>query len=61
MSTVRLAKQPFQYAGLGPENPLPDFQNILVVDPRYYLGSLEQLIRDEGITDVLFLYNAETM
>ena len=40
---------------------LPDFQNILVVDPRYYLGSLEQLIRDEGITDVLFLYNAETM
>ena len=31
MSTVRLAKQPFQYAGLGPENPLPDFQNISYV------------------------------
>jgi len=40
---------------------LPDFENILIVDPRYYLGSLEQLIRDEGITDVLFLYNAGTM
>ena len=40
---------------------LPAFQNILVIDPRYYLGSLDQLITEEQITDVLFLYNAGTM
>ena len=40
---------------------LPAFQNILVIDPRYYLGSLDQLITEEKITDVLFLYTAGTM
>ncbi len=40
---------------------LPAYQNILVIDPRYYLGSIEQLITEENITDILFLYNAETL
>ncbi len=38
-----------------------DYRTIVVVDPRYYLGDLDQLISDEGITDILFLYNAETL
>ncbi len=38
-----------------------DYRTIIVVDPRYYLGDIDQLISDEGITDILFLYNAETL
>lgn len=38
-----------------------NYSNIIVVDPRYYLGDLQQLINDEEITDILFLYNAETL
>lgn len=38
----------------------PYFEKIIVVDPRYYYDSLETLLRAEGITDVLFLYNADT-
>ena len=33
------------------------YQRILAVDPRYYQAGLQDLIRDEGITDVLVLYN----
>ncbi|MCF0228440.1 MAG: hypothetical protein HUJ76_01940 [Parasporobacterium sp.] len=33
-----------------------DFTNIIMVDPRYYLGDLDQLISDEEITDILYLY-----
>jgi len=40
---------------------ISDFQNIIIIDPRYYLGSIDQLIKDEGITDILFLYNAQTL
>ena len=38
-----------------------NYRTIIVVDPRYYLGDIDQLISDEGITDILFLYNAETL
>ena len=34
MSTVRLEKQRFRLAALGPENPLPDFQNVSYVHAR---------------------------
>lgn len=37
-----------------------DFREIVVVDPRYYFGDVNKIMADEGITDVLFLYNAIT-
>lgn len=37
-----------------------DFREIVVVDPRYYFGDINKIMMDEGITDVLFLYNALT-
>ncbi len=37
-----------------------DFREIVVVDPRYYFEDIEALMKKEGITQVLFLYNANT-
>ena len=37
-----------------------DYRKIVVVDPRYYTGELEVLMEAEGVSEVLFLYNAET-
>lgn len=37
-----------------------DFREIVVIDPRYYFGDVNKIMADEGITDVLFLYNAIT-
>ena len=37
------------------------FTNIYVVDPRYYYGDVEKIMTDKNITDVLFLYNANTL
>lgn len=39
----------------------PYFSNIYVVDPRYYYGDVEKIMTDKNITDVLFLYNANTL
>ena len=39
---------------------LPFYDRIVVVDPRYYSDDLEADIADNGITDVLILYNANT-
>lgn len=38
----------------------PYYREIVLVDPRYYYGKLDELMVDSGITDVLFLYNANT-
>ncbi len=38
----------------------PYFREILVVDPRYYTGNLEELMEQNRLTDVLFLYNGNT-
>ena len=38
----------------------PPYRGIVVVDPRYYFENLEDLIQSEKVTDVLFLYNANT-
>lgn len=38
----------------------PYYEKIVMIDPRYYFGDVHQLIQDEGITDLLFLYNANT-
>ena len=37
-----------------------NFRQIVVVDPRYYFGDINKIMVEEGITDVLFLYNALT-
>lgn len=36
------------------------YRTIVMVDPRYYYGDLEELIQVENIQEVLFLYNANT-
>ena len=38
----------------------PHFDRILMVDPRYYYGDLENLISGQSVTDVLYLYNLDT-
>ncbi|MCQ2752038.1 MAG: DHHW family protein, partial [Coriobacteriales bacterium] len=37
-----------------------DFDKILVVDPRYYTGNLNDLISSNSVINVLFCYNATT-
>ena len=37
---------------------LPDFSRIVIIDPRFFTGDLEELVEIERFTDVLFLYNA---
>lgn len=38
----------------------PYYREIIVVDPRYYYDSLSMLVETEEITDILYLYNANT-
>lgn len=38
----------------------PYFDRIIMIDPRYCYDSADTIIRREGVTDVLFLYNANT-
>lgn len=38
----------------------PYFNEIVIVDPRYYYEDIDKLISEEGITDLLYLYNANT-
>lgn len=37
-----------------------EYQEIVVVDPRYYYGSVKELVKNYGIDEVLFLYNTNT-
>ena len=37
-----------------------DFEEVVLVDPRYYYDSAEKLMKQYGFTDVLFLYNLNT-
>lgn len=39
---------------------VPYYRNITVIDPRYYYDDIDKLIKDNEITDVLFLYNVNT-
>lgn len=36
------------------------YREIVVIDPRYYFDNIDTLIKSEEITQVLFLYNANT-
>ncbi len=38
----------------------PYFRNIIMIDPRYFYESVDKLVSDYGITDILFLYNVNT-
>ena len=38
----------------------PHYRTIIMIDPRYYYGDLEELIQVENIQEVLYLYNANT-
>ena len=38
----------------------PYFDHIIMVYPRYYYDNLENLVSTQAITDVLYLYNADT-
>ena len=48
------------YANCFLEFLTPYFEQIDIVDPRYYYENLGTLIRTDNITDVLFLYSANT-
>lgn len=36
------------------------FEEIVMVDPRYYYGDLEELMKEKDFTDVMLLYNLNT-
>ena len=38
---------------------LPGYERIIMIDPRYYYGTLDSIL-NAGVTDVLFLYSADT-
>ena len=40
---------------------LEDYKEIVMVDPRYFSDELELVLAAEEVTDVLFLYNANTL
>lgn len=39
---------------------IPHYENIVVIDPRYFSGRIEDIMADFNFTDVLFLYNLNT-
>ena len=39
----------------------PFYQTIIMVDPRYYYDDVSIVMRDYGVTDVLYLYSADTL
>lgn len=38
----------------------PYFDHITMIDPRYYYDNVEMVLNSQAITDVLYLYNADT-
>lgn len=39
---------------------IPYYQQIIVIDPRYYYDDLQTIINENGIQDIVFLYNTNT-
>lgn len=39
---------------------VPFYQEIIVVDPRYYAGTMEEIVEIYAVTDALFLYSGNT-
>lgn len=38
----------------------PYYREIVVIDPRYYYGDIDKVMKENKITSVLFLYNGNT-
>lgn len=38
----------------------PYYDHITMIDPRYYYDNVENVVKSEAITDILFLYNLDT-
>lgn len=38
----------------------PYFDHIVMIDPRYYYDNVENVLKSEGVTDILYLYNLDT-
>lgn len=38
----------------------PYFDHIIMIDPRYYYDSVKSVVKNESVTDVLYLYNLDT-
>lgn len=39
---------------------IPYYKSIVMIDPRYYTDDIETTLKNEGVTDILWLYNADT-
>jgi hypothetical protein len=39
---------------------IPYYETITIIDPRYYTGSINDVMSSGGINEVLFLYNYNT-
>lgn len=39
---------------------IPYYKSIIMIDPRYYMENIDETIANEGVTDVLWLYNTDT-
>lgn len=39
---------------------IPDYAKIIMIDPRYYTEDIAEAIQSNNVTDILFLYNANT-
>lgn len=48
------------YANTFTQFLLPYYQKIIMIDPRYYYDNLDTILTTESVTDVLFLYSADT-
>ncbi len=40
---------------------IPYYEEIIIIDPRYYYGNVDTIITTKNITDILFLYTADTL
>ncbi len=59
-STERLLIFKDSYANSFIEFLLPHYREIVIIDPRYYYEDIRQLINEEQISQILYLYNANT-
>ncbi|EEG74673.1 DHHW family protein [[Clostridium] hylemonae] len=59
-STERLLLVKDSYANCLVPFLTPFFREIIIIDPRYYYGDIHQVMEENKITDILFLYNGNT-
>lgn len=59
-TTRRLVVFKDSYANCFVPYLIPYYNEIIMIDPRYYYDNVETLISNKWITDVLFMYNVDT-